>query len=301
MYRELKEKSKDLYRYSTAEDLLLEMLAEMFSYSCDDFHMEYAELYLNAFGECAFWMLDGELIVTRCQRGGTPDVHGYGTVLICTTLNGVVKEFDNFMTRDDVVYVKNNKFATHEGLLEQTADLFAEIDKSIKYNIRNSRLKPIVRGTDRKTVKALELALSEDRDDKDYITIVSGNILEGEAGLDVYHVTDVKDQDKIGYLTRAREDLFRIFLNTYGIDTCGSTKMAQQTETELNAGCNSRLIIPLQKLEERKKGIDEINKKFGKSWSVAFAEPWVREFTEPEPEAEEGGSDNGSEDSEGTD
>ena len=53
--------------------------------------------------------------------------------------------------------------------------------------------------------------------------------------------------------------------------------MAQQTEAEINQGCNSHMILPNVRMKNRRAGIDRCKKLFGWDCSVDFSEAWRRE------------------------
>ena len=54
--------------------------------------------------------------------------------------------------------------------------------------------------------------------------------------------------------------------------------MAQQTVSEIENGAESSFIIPLSKYYERKKAIENINKKFNKNFEVKFSKVWEIAF-----------------------
>lgn len=289
MFREMKEKFKQNASYHSHEDILTLQLSSMFEYDCEELETEFIELYLILFGECAIWKLDGKLIVSYCTRAGKPDPNGLGSDLICTTGNGVSKTFQNFKDSDEVVYIKNNKYAVPDTEIDITASMFTEIDTSVRYNVKNSRLQPVILAKNALAKSAIEAAMRENAEGAYKVILTEEQFLEGEGNsVEVVHFTDVKDQDKIQYLNKAYDDFLRRFYNHYGLDTCGAGKMAQQSVEEINSGCNSRLIIPLERLEERRKGMDACNTKFGVTYSVKFSEPWEREFAiNVEPTADE--------------
>ena len=160
MFNELKEKYKKQYTDRTYEDLLLTDIASMFDWTfSEDIDTRFIESYLLIFGECAIWRLDGKLIVSVCNRAGSPNVNGLGKDLICITGNGISKTFTDFENRTDVVYIRNNKFATPDLNIEPTASILSELYTSLRHNIINARYTPIVVAHDSRAKTAIEQVL----------------------------------------------------------------------------------------------------------------------------------------------
>ena len=113
--------------------------------------------------------------------------------------------------------------------------------------------------------------------------IVSSNLLE-ETENGIIELTSPNDTDKLQYLSKLYEDFWRRFFNLYGMTTQGSEKMAQMSEKEINNGSNSSMIIPCDRLEERKKGIEKVNEMFSTNIEVDFSECWKREIKKRESE-----------------
>lgn len=284
MFRELKEKYKREYSESGYCDLLLTDLASMFDWSTDSgVDTRFIELYLLIFGECAIWECDGKLIVSICNRAGKPNVNGLGSDLICITENGKSKMFNDFESRDDVVYIRNNKYATPDYNIEPTANILAELYTSLRHNIINARYTPVVVAHDKNAKTAIENVLKTNNASSDIQVVLSDNIFD-TAKEYVLNITDVNAQDKIQYINHARDDVLRQFYSIYGLDTCGTSKMAQQSADEINAGCNARRVLPTDRLNERKEGARKIRERFGVSFEVDFSEPWKEEFKKDEIE-----------------
>lgn len=294
----LKEKYKQDIRTMSEEDALMEQISTMFTYTdLSTIDTRFIEAYLLVFGKCAIWRVDeenrcfsptGKLIVSRCDRAGSPNVNGLGKDLICTTENGIVHTFLDFEKSNDVVLIRNNKYATPDFKIPKTAQYLAEIEKSLLHNILNARYTPIIVARDVQVKKAIETALKENNNGQPQV-VLSDNLFDANKEV-VLNITDVTQQDKIQYLNHAVDDILRQFFNFYGLDTCGASKQAQQTVDEINSGCNARRVIPHDRKESRESAIAEINKKFGLSASVDFSEPWKIEFEKNKKGAENGNS-----------
>ena len=296
-YMNLKEKFKKAEDNLSYCDIFLLSAASMFEYvkpgtdeeiDADVLRTAFLDYYALTFGACAVLREKefavtppgaGEsLVVAHAMRAGSPNANGLGRDLICTTLDGRCVTIRDFETegRDRVVYYKNNKYALPDLTIGESGAMIAEIKKSLRHNVINSRLTPIVVTKDTKAEKAITKALEENKAGA-YAVVLSDHITsEGQEF--VLNVTDVKDQDKIQYLNHAYDDEIRHFYNLHGLDITGASKQAQQSVEEVASGCNSRLILPDEMLKERIKGVKRLNEVFGLEMEVRYSLPWRREF-----------------------
>lgn len=286
MYKELKESLKAVNKVRSYEDILLNGAVSMFDYTgLSKEFSTFMEIFLLMGGECAVWKLENNLIVTPCTRIGNINEYGLGKDLNCTTRNGVNKKFIDFENNPNVVYVRNNSTATPDTSLEWFSTCLAEIDKSIMHNIINSRYSPIVKASNGKEKALIEQALESNNSSGIPQVVISGaeSLFENKReSNNVLNITDVTNSDKIQYLSHAHDDIIRRLLNLYGMDIRGTGKMAQQSVAEINNGDNSQLIIPEDRLKNRKLAVEEINKKFGLNITVDYSKCWKREDKERE-------------------
>ena len=254
----------------------------------EKFETRFVELYNITLGACA--VIDsnkfpirgtGEpekgLLVVTARRAGAPNANGLGRDLICMTYDGrevIINDFENKL--DEVVYIRNNPYAMPDLTIGESGNTIAEIKKSLRHNVINSRLTPIVVAHDAKAKSAIETALKENASGT-YAVVMSDNILTDGQEF-VLKVTDVKDQDKIQYLNHAYDDELRHWYNLHGLDITGASKQAQQTTDEVNSGANSRKILPYLMLREREKAAKRLNDVYGLNIGVRFSEPWRLEF-----------------------
>ena len=291
--REAAKKTTDILSYN---DILMLSACSMFEYvhegtddPFEEIKTNFLELYLICIGNAAIidtkeFKIAGTndpekgVIVCRVERAGSPNPNGLGRDLICTTDDGRVVTIKNFETegKDKVVYFRNNAYAFPDFTIGESGDILAEIQKSKRHNIINSRLTPIVIAKDAKAKTAIEKALKENNAGS-YAVVLSDNITsEGEEF--VLNVTDVANQDKIQYLNHAYDDEFRHWYNLHGLDITGASKQAQQTEAEVSSGVNSRKILPFAMLAERKAAVKRMNALYGFDCEVRFSKPWRDEF-----------------------
>lgn len=304
-YRGLKERAKMQCDNLSACDTLLQIGATMSEYGgadADKLATNFLEMYLLSLGSAAIvdaaimpaalgTSKDEGLLVCIAQRAGTPNANGQGRDLIVSTLDGRVKTIRNFETdgKDEVVYVKNNIYATPDLTIGTTGDLITEYYESMRHNIVNSRLTPVISVPDEQSKKSVENAQQANRVGS-YMVVVSDNVM-GDGKIEILHPTDVKDQDKIQYLNHAYDDIIRHWYNLHGMDISGASKQAQMSVDEVSSGTNSRKCLPFEMLAERKKAMARVRELFKIDITVDFSEPWRLEFglTETPVDAAEDG------------
>lgn len=304
-YRGLKERTKMQSDNLSACDTLLQIGAAMSEYGgadADKLATNFLEMYLLSLGAAAIvdaaimpaalgTSTDEGLLVCIAQRAGTPNANGQGRDLIVSTLDGRVKTIRNFETdgKDEVVYVKNNLYATPDLTIGTTGDLITEYYESMRHNIVNSRLTPVISVPDEQSKNSVENAQKANRLGS-YMVVVSDNVM-GDGKIEILHPTDVKDQDKIQYLNHAYDDIIRHWYNLHGMDISGASKQAQMSVDEVSSGTNSRKCLPFEMLAERKKAMARVRELFGIDITVDFSEPWRLEFgmTETPVDAAEDG------------
>lgn len=154
-----------------------------------------------------------------------------------------------------------------------------EIDKSIIFNIRYSRLAPIFKAADSDKQKTLEKLLN-DIDDGKMVNVISDGIIEEleNGGSEVLKLTESNEIDHLQYLIKAREDLIRQYHTKYGLSEKGSSKMAQQTVDEVNGSNSSSFALALEMLYYRRLWVKEVNEMFGTDIEVNFSPAWDVEY-----------------------
>lgn len=291
-YRGLKERAKMQSDNLSACDTLLQIGASMSEYGGADVEKlatNFLEMYLLSLGAAAIvdasimpaaigTSKDEGLLVCIAQRAGTPNANGQGRDLIVSTLDGRVTTIRNFETegKDKVVYVKNNLYATPDLTIGTTGDLITEYYESMRHNIVNSRLTPVISVPDEQSKNSVENAQKANRVGS-YMVVVSDNVM-GDGKIEILHPTDVKDQDKIQYLNHAYDDILRHWYNLHGMDISGASKQAQMSVDEVSSGTNSRKCLPFEMLAERKKAMSRVRELFKIDVTVDFSEPWRLEF-----------------------
>lgn len=316
------------YKMIVNFDELLQFDASMFEY--DDIpedmqeYFNFFEIWLCTSRCVAVGYLDGKLIFARGDNGGGK-INDYGLMedFIGATLNGKTV---HWKIGEDCVVFWNNKAMTPDFDLFTTAENLAEIDVSIDDNVLYSRFYPVPMVKDGKQETQVTEILENLQKGGKKTSVINrpddlNELMEtGAEPIPVLNITDVKNSDKIQYLTHAHDDVKRWFYTKYGQAVQGTGKQAQQTEKEIDGTTSVSFVYPLNKFYMRKKACDEMNKMFNTNISVRFSPAWAVEFekfvkapetdeieeiettgtTEEETKIIEGGNDNETKDGENT-
>ena len=275
-FKNLKEKYNEVAKYNYACRILRFMIS-MFDYENlpQTLDKRFLETYLHSYGSVVIGKINDELYCVPPNLCGDIDAYNMGTMAFGVCPIGEIRG-----VRDkDVVLGWNNSTRTPTFDIYNNADLLANLDLSIRTNIRNSRKHIIPVAKDNKQKMAIDSAIKNIEQGKSE-TILSDNLLsdiDGK-GIDVINLTDIKDSTMLQYLFHAKDDVIRQLYTHYGQAIQGTGKMAQQTEKEIDGTTSTSFIEPLNMLEERKTMCDSINKIFGTNISVEFSKAWQNEY-----------------------
>lgn len=294
-FSNLKEKVQKAYRICSYDEIFIDMLSSMFVYRGDGVPEEILirQAFINQYavldGAAAICKMegvpavgpsvfDGKYIVGRAETAGKPDPNGLGEDLIVTAKNGFVKKFDKWIDNPDVAVIFNNVTYMPDMNIGRYSDALAELEVSMKLNVLFSRMYPIPLTTDTKTKKTIEEAIKNMMDGK-IATILDEKklreIIDGVTGVQTVNLTETDKSQYIQYLAKYRDDLMRWFYSLYGMNSQGSSKLAQQTVDEVNQDSNASMILPHSMLKARQDGVEMCNKKFGWNMEVSFSECWM--------------------------
>ena len=280
VYNKLKTKQQNETRYVTFFTLLWNTLLEMFEWKNlpDTIPKRFLEGILHAEGEVFVCREKGSenVIAGHGTLSGEVDVYGLGKECIVTYPGNSV----NGKRGVDIAYGINNDTATPDMLTYWIAHLLGEISKSEALNVKYSRLLPIPKLNDEKDKNAFTDILKK-LEDGELTAFVSKNVLAKEIGCDapeVFNISDVKDVDKLQYLSRYYDDVIKRFFNFYGQALQNQNKSAQSISDELHGMDSVSFIIPLQMLNCRKALCQQINDIFELDVDVEFSPAWQLEF-----------------------
>lgn len=323
-FSNLKEKRQKAYRIESYDEVFTNTLISMFTYRGDSVpeeileYQSFIDIYSMLEGACAIWKLtsdrcpnaqgdtmEGKWIITPVDFAGSPDAYGFGANALCTVKSGVVCQFDNWRDNPDVAIIFNNSNYSPDMNIGRFSDMLAELEVSMKLNVLFARMYPMPVASSAKIQKAVEAAIENMRNGK-IATILDDDTLSkyvadnttaaANTGIQTVNLTEVEKSQYIQYLAKFRDDLMRWFYSLYGMNSQGSSKMAQQTVDEVNQDNNASMILPHDMLRMRMKSLEnQVNKKFGWDMEVSFSECWMSrlanmddEFKTTDEQLEEG-------------
>lgn len=261
---------------------LEQILTSMFEYNNlpKGLDRKYIEHTLIRFGCCAIVKINDEFFVGVPAIMPPLDNYGIGTEITITTYNGQHQKRGKI--GENCALIWNNTEFVGDFIISWYAKMFKEIDISMEANVFNSRLHPIPVARNSKIKSAIDnifKSIKGENKNNDTYTILSDTAFVDEINgtstkIDVLNLTDVKDVDKLQYLSKFHDDLLRRFCTLYGHSMQTTGKMAQQTVEEIQGYDSFSMIIPSNRLEERQKGITEFNRIFGENVTVEYNEAW---------------------------
>lgn len=179
-----------------------------------------------------------------------------------------------------VVVGKNNLMGAPEFDIPFTAEVLSQVDISEKVNVIFARLNRIPyadNDTEKQGIESAIKAIVEG----DVYAVANRNVkskfdefleqsrVEGEKFLDL---VDVDKINGLQYLNQYRDNVMKRFLSRRGYMVQTTSKLAQQTNSEIHGSDSYALLYPLEQLRERKKMVESINSLFGTSITVRFNE-----------------------------
>ena len=182
----------------------------------------------------------------------------------------------------DVAIIFNNSNYSPDMNIGRFSDMLAELEVSMKLNVLFARMYPMPVVSSGKIQKAVETAIDNMRTgkiatvlDDDTLSKYVSDTAANNTGIQTVNLTEVEKSQYIQYLAKFRDDLMRWFYSLYGMNSQGSSKMAQQTVDEVNQDNNASMILPHDMLRMRMKSLEnQVNKKFGWNMEVSFSECW---------------------------
>lgn len=277
---------KKTTRFAYMTDLII-FLQSMFKHDIENMSLDNGipigtiEKYLITNGICAFTKHNGKIVVGVASTVGiTP--YSVGDTVIITLEDATVLERKIGV---DAVVMYNNTLRLPDFNVVKYADMFTEVDTSLKCLLHNTRLHPIPIAKDRQTKAQIESAL-KDIDNGKPTSILSENILEDlisntkSETIPVANITDVNASDKIQYVSNYYNDLRKRFFTMYGHAMINTSKLAQQSQSEVKDMDYISMVLPHNMLHSRLQGYDCLNKLFNTNYTCDFSDTWKQEWKE---------------------
>lgn len=194
-----------------------------------------------------------------------------------------------------VVVGKNNLMGAPEFDIPFTAEVLSQVDISEKVNVIFARLNRIPYADNDTEKQGIETAIKAIVEG-DVYAVANRNVkskfdefleqsrVEGEKFLDL---VDVDKINGLQYLNQYRDNVMKRFLSRRGYMVQTTSKLAQQTNSEIHGSDSYALLYPLEQLRERKKMVESINSLFGTSITVRFNEILAKVYKDYMSEPEE--------------
>lgn len=310
VFSTISEKAQNQIRAAAFNEMLANTLNTMMTYKLPNEQLKnvdqgFHELFLLINGMAAMWKhpTDG-WISSLANFTGVVDAYGMSHDLIVRALDGTTETFENWKDNPNVIVFFNNSCKAPDMNIGRFSAALTDVEISLKLNVLYSRLFPIPVAKDQPTKKALNEIIKNMLDGivKDGPTIVDedmiSKLIEGSSGVDTINFTDIDKSRYIQYLAKYRDDLMRWFYSMYGMNSQGSSKLAQQTVDEVNQDNNASMIIPHDMLRCRQQALEIAKEKQPELFEgadVSFSECWMSrlanmddEFKKTDEELEEG-------------
>lgn len=310
VFQLMSEKCQNQVRVAAYNEQLTNTLNTMMTYklpheALKNIDQGFHEIFLINNGISAMWEhpTDGWISSIANFSGGGLDGYGRGKDMIVYALDGTTKTFKDWRNNPDIIVFFNNSCESPDMNIGRFSAALTDVEISLKLNVLYSRLFPIPVAKDQPTKKALNEIIRNMLDGivKDGPTIVDedmiSKLIEGSSGVDTINFTDIDKSRYIQYLAKYRDDLMRWFYSMYGMNSQGSSKLAQQTVDEVNQDNNASMIIPHDMLRCRQQALEIAKEKQPELFAdaeVSFSECWMSrlanmddEFKETDEELEE--------------
>lgn len=233
------------------------------------------EFLLQFNGYACFTEVNGSLYAFYGGLGGEPDEYYRPTT--CVVANPALQFNKTLKIDEDCVIMRNDSLLQGlTSLFSRYATAMTENDISFRMASINTRIEFLLSAPDDATKKAAEKFLKDVEDGKLGV-IASNEFLEGikaqEVGRTMRTFTDLIEYQQ--YLKAS-------WFNEIGLNANYNMKREKLSTTE--SQMNSDALLPLvdDMLQQRKDGIERINKMFSTNISVDFASSWEKLLEEME-------------------
>lgn len=302
----MNKRDKQLLDFKNTNNYLRHLIA-LFSLQCSQFvyeglpetlPQEYIEYYLA---------LNGTIVVGKVtELGESSDIYlamggyngnynGYLPEQYTAAVTGLGEISGKWYGDNKTVVVgMNNCMGVPEFDIPFTAEVLSQVDISEKVNVIFARLNRIpyadndtekqgIESAIKSIVKGDVYAVANRNVKSKFDEFLEQSRVEGEKFLDL---VDVDKINGLQYLNQYRDNIMKRFLSRRGYMVQTTSKLAQQTNSEIHGSDSYALLYPLEQLRERKKMVESINSLFGTTITVRFNEILEKVYrdymTEPE-------------------
>lgn len=271
-YGHLKAKQKELWRERTYLNMIINSLLQLFDYQNvpEGLEIHHMEEYLLLDGIVGITRHDGNIVALRGGLSGNLDNYGHGTRFVGSCPNFSIDQ--SIGSECAVIY--NNKTHTPESHILWFAEQLGQTDLSQVFNIQKTRINPIIVTENDRQSKAVEKVQKEQKYGNECPTVSRGNLKwnEDTNTIEMIQIADPNLISKVQYLSEYHSVLLQRLYNWYGVDCEEKMKHVYSSDNEQSGHALSSTIYISNMLEERKKGVEMINRVFGTEMTVDFSE-----------------------------
>lgn len=227
------------------------------------------ELQLQVNGFAIWKEVDGKLYTFTGGLGGEPNPYYLPTK---ATIANPALSYSAVLNIDEDCVVMLNDYL-YEGFMpifNKYASLLADAEMSLRYAILNARIPALIQADNDTAKQSAEEFIESIVSGKNYGIIGSNGFFEGIKTQDFLKQTHIKE------IIEAVQYLKGSWYNAIGLNA--TFNMKREAINEFEAGLNEDILVPLIDvlLECRQKGIDLVNKMFGKNITVRLSSVWGR-------------------------
>lgn len=222
-----------------------EKLNNLFLWKSDDVEIPHIfETLCRVYGSIGYDLKKKKWCVGWCS--GQRDDLGNPVVYCAHSLGTNVESWNAEVGKDVILCYNNSLHASDSPIIDWYCELLKQCDISIKYQVINSRLIPILAVTDDRMKKECEEVFKNLKAGKP--CIITTDILEDIKTVDIIDNSNI---EKMQYLTSFNESLNKRLFNEFGIDIDIKDKRAQVNTEELKAFDDVNTLNYLSYYEER--------------------------------------------------
>lgn len=259
---------------------LFELQINQFEYDGlpDTLPHEFLEMFLLINGHCAIGKPDNNSDVYCAIGSYNDDYNGYLPKGYTAAVTDIGEISGNWYGDDkSIVVAKNNNMGIPEFDIPFTANVLQQIDISEECNVIFARFARLPFADNDKEKQQIESYIK---------SIIRGDLIavatrtaadsfeqfiEGQTEKEkFFDMVDVDKIDGLQYLNQYRDNILKRFLCRRGYMVQTTSKLAQQTNTEMHGADSFAFLYPLQQLKQREKMCNDINAMFGLNVSVKF-------------------------------
>lgn len=294
-YAKMTNKNKSIIREKEYVDMLIRLILPMVQFKGfpETVKVDNLSIYNLINGCYGVTEYNGQLVGLGANPSGLLDINGDAIkVKLFSMYNPTV--LDRVNDKNCVVGY-TNLLKTVDRTLFRYAHQFAQTDLSQVFNLKYARMNKIYKASTEQTKNALLTALKGADMGLDNV-ILSDNIFndlifKGTSGNEIESIdlTDVKQIDKMQYLSSYYWDLLRRFLWIYGISLNNQPKMAQVSTLEITNNGNGCSIIASEMLHCANVFCEKVNKLYGLDTFAEFGNAWEVSLNSMGMESDENG------------